>query len=59
MIWHERSPKQQQHPRLWLPQVQRPLSLIVERNLGPSASYPYSTECVEGKFSDVKVQDRE
>src|SRR5215204_4473435 len=37
MIWHERSPKQQPHPRVWLAQVQRPLSLIDERNLGLSA----------------------
>jgi hypothetical protein len=34
------------------------LSLIDERNLGPSASCPYSTKCVEGEFSEVQIQDR-
>ncbi len=33
------------------------LSLIVERNLGPSSSCPYSPECVEGVFSEVRIQN--
>jgi hypothetical protein len=46
MIWHESPPKQQTHPRLWLPQAQQPLPDRLAK-LRPLFFLPYSPECVE------------